>query len=271
MKDTGLKRDTIDKYYTKPDVVDLCIKNLPFKIKSTDVIIEPSAGNGTFIGALQSLSDNTFFYDIEPEHKLVEKQDFLLFKPPNGERIHVIGNPPFGRQSSLAIKFIKKSCSFASTVSFILPKSFKKDSLKNKFPTHFHMILEIDLPKNSFMVNEINHDVPCVFQVWEKKSHPRLVPEKLTPHGFTFVSKTENPCVSIRRVGVYAGKASCIIDDKNIQTHYFLKFDDKSKKYPDIVDKLNEIEYSESFNTVGPKSISKQELIFKVNNFVMFQ
>jgi hypothetical protein len=46
--------------------------------------------------------------------------------------IHIIGNPPFGRQSSTAIKFIKKSCLFCNSLSFILPKSFKKDSLKNK-------------------------------------------------------------------------------------------------------------------------------------------
>ena len=33
-----------------------------------------------------------------------------------------------------AIKFIKKSCEFCDSVSFILPKSFKKDSLKKTFP-----------------------------------------------------------------------------------------------------------------------------------------
>ena len=53
----------------------------------------------------------------------------------NSRKIHVIGNPPFGRQSSLAIKFIKKSCSFSDTISFILPKSFKKDSMKKSIYT----------------------------------------------------------------------------------------------------------------------------------------
>ena len=37
-------------------------------------------------------------------------------------KIHIIGNPPFGRQSSLAIKFIKKSVEYCDSISFILPK-----------------------------------------------------------------------------------------------------------------------------------------------------
>ena len=58
------------------------------------------------------------------------------------KKIHIIGNPPFGRQSSLAIKFIKKSAEFCDSISFILPKSFKKDSLKKHFP------LNLQSPRN---------------------------------------------------------------------------------------------------------------------------
>ena len=67
---------------------------------------------------------------------LFEIRKFILFyhQLKNYKNIHIIGNPPFGRQSSLAIKFIKKSCEFCDTLSFILPKSFKKESLKKHFP-----------------------------------------------------------------------------------------------------------------------------------------
>ena len=84
-------------------------------------------------------------------------------------KIHIIGNPPFGRQSSLVIKFIKKSITFCDSISFILPKSFKKDSLKKHFPLNFHLINEFDLPKKSFLIDNKEHDVPCVFQIWIKK------------------------------------------------------------------------------------------------------
>ena len=70
----------------------------------------------------------------------------------NDGNIHIIGNPPFGRQSSMAIKFIKKCCSFANSISFILPKSFKKDSMKKYFEKHYHLIYEMDLlDKISFL------------------------------------------------------------------------------------------------------------------------
>ena len=44
----GLKRNTIDKYYTKPSVVNQCIKLVKkyINISNNDLIIEPSAGNG---------------------------------------------------------------------------------------------------------------------------------------------------------------------------------------------------------------------------------
>ena len=167
----GLKRNVIDKYYTKSEVVNLCIETIKNKINidNKHLIIEPSAGNGAFLDSIKTLCDNYKFYDKEPEHIGIVKQDYLelTFEEfTDYEKIHIIGNPPFGRQSSLAIKFIKHSCKFCNTISFILPKSFKKDSLKKHFPLHFHLIEEKDLPTNSFLVNDIEYDVPCVFQIW---------------------------------------------------------------------------------------------------------
>ena len=85
------------------------------------------------------------------------------------DKIHIIGNPPFGRQSSLARKFIKKSCDFCDTLSFILPKSFKKDSFQKTFPLYFHLVYQVDLPEKSFQVNSKDYNVPCVFQIWIKR------------------------------------------------------------------------------------------------------
>jgi hypothetical protein len=271
----GLKRNIIDKYYTKNNIVDLCIDSIKKKlnINNNDLIIEPSAGNGSFIEGIKSLTNNFRFYDLEPENKEITKQDYLLYDYKNETKkndtsIHVIGNPPFGRQSSLAIKFIKKSCEFCNTVSFILPKSFKKDSLKKTFPLNFHLIFETDLPDESFIVNGEEHDVPCVFQIWEKKNTNRHINEKLEPFNFIFVKKTEQPDISFRRVGVNAGTIDVNPNDKSIQSHYFIKFTNKYSNentiYKDMLKKLSEIKY-EFNNTVGPKSISKQELISKFN------
>ena len=195
------------------------------------------------------------------------KQDYLLYDydiiKETFSKIHIIGNPPFGRQSSLAIKFIKKSCEFCDSISFILPKSFKKDSLKKTFPLNFHLIFEIDLPDKSFLVDGIEHNVPCIFQIWEKKTSNRTVSKKLEPINFIFVKNTENPDVSFRRVGVNAGTIDQQIHNKSIQSHYFIKFTN-DKSITDNINNLSTITYDFN-NTVGPKSISKQELIFKFN------
>lgn len=264
---TGRKRNTIDKYYTKDIVVDMCLNLVKkyIKINTDDLIIEPSAGNGSFIPGIKLLTNNYKFYDLEPENEEIIKQDYLLYNFSNfsKSKIHIMGNPPFGRQSSLAIKFIKKSCDFCDSVSFILPKSFKKESLKKKFPLNFHLVVEKDLPYKSFLVDDIEHDVPCIFQIWEKKTFNRDVNKKLDAVNFMFVKKTENPDISIRRVGVNAGIIDQNIDQKSIQSHYFIKFTN-DKTIADNINKLSVISY-EFNNTVGPKSISKQEIICKFN------
>ena len=264
----GLKRNTIDKYYTKDTVVDLCLNLLKkYIVINDDLILEPSAGNGSFIKGIKGLTSNFRFYDLEPNNDEIIKQDYLLYDYASIKeaftKIHVIGNPPFGRQSSLAIKFIKKSCEFCDSVSFILPKSFKKDSLKKSFPLNFHLIFEIDLPDNSFLVDGVEHDVPCIFQIWEKKNVNRVVNEKLEPINFMFVEKTEDPDISFRRVGVNAGTIDKNINDKSIQSHYFIKFTNK-KSIDNNIQNLSIITY-EFNNTVGPRSISKQELIKEFN------
>jgi hypothetical protein len=264
----GLSRNTIDKFYTKDTIVKFClnlfINNI--NINNDDLIIEPSAGNGAFIMDIKSLTSNYLFYDLEPEHNEIIKQDYLLLNYNEiikNDIIHIIGNPPFGRQSSLAIKFIKKSCEFGNTISFILPKSFKKDSLKKTFPLNFHLIFEIDLPEKAFLVNGTEYNVPCIFQIWMKKDYNRNIIEKIVPINFIFVKKNEEPNISFRRVGVNAGTIDKNINDKSIQSHYFIKFTN-DKSIDDNISVLLNITFDFN-NTVGPKSISKQELICKFN------
>lgn len=270
MQNTGLKRHTIDKFYTADFIVKKCIDLVKnhINIHEDDICIEPSAGNGSFINAIKMLFKNYKFYDLKPENDEIIEQNYLEFnyntiiKKPNS-KIHIIGNPPFGRQSSLAIKFIKKSCEYCDSISFILPKSFKKYSLKKHFPLNFHLIHEYDLPKNSFIIDKKEYDVPCVFQIWIKKVNERIVPKKIIPNKYSFVKKTDDHDISFRRVGVNAGYISKETNDKSIQTHYFIKFDTELTDVLYI--KLKNIIYKCKDNTCGPKSISKQELINEFN------
>ena len=261
----GLSRNTIDKYYTNPLIAKQCVDMIKnnINIAEDDLIIEPSAGNGSFINDIKTISSNHIFYDLEPENTEIVKQDYLTFNYCGVKRVHVIGNPPFGRQSSLAIKFIKKSTSYCHSLSFILPKSFKKDSMKKCFPLNYHLIFEFDIPDNSFVVDGKEHDVPCVFQIWEKRDELREVMKKLIPKGYNFVKQNEEPDISFRRVGVNAGNVYRECATKSVQSHYFIRFDNELTD--ELYEQLSTIDYSCKNNTVGPRSISKQELIKEFN------
>jgi hypothetical protein len=276
MQTTGLKRNTVDKFYTKPNVSLHCCQLLQQYIHINplvDIIVEPSAGNGSFIGPLTNICDNCVFYDIEPENDLIMKQDYLELKsivPNLHTNIHVVGNPPFGRQSTLAIKFIKKSAEFCNSISFILPKSFKKDSMQKHFPKNFHLLYQEDLEEKSFIINEtVEKDVPCVFQIWQKKDYNRPDIEKMVASHYTFIKQEDKPDISFRRVGVNAGVIDTEnLNDKSIQSHYFIKFDDSVNK-KDVITKIKQIKYTNN-NTVGPKSICKPEIICEFNKLFLF-
>ena len=135
--------------------------------------------------------------------------------------------------------------------------------MKRHFAENYHLIFEYDIPQNSFTVNGVDSDVPCVFQIWKLSEEKRQIEPVYKPFGYKFVKKEENPDISFRRVGVNAGVISKEIDKKSHQSHYFIKFTNEC--LIDInLSKLDKLEF-ESSNTVGPKSISKPELIKKFN------
>ncbi len=269
VQDTGFNRNKIDKYYTSASTVQLCINLFNAKVQpdSDDLIIEPSAGGGAFVEPIKKLTSNYRFYDLQPEHPDIIQQDFLLLKPHYSDlifnKIHVLGNPPFGHRCSIAIKFIKKAAKFADTISFILPRSFKKEYYKKSVPLNFHLILEVDLPINSFLVNEEPYDVPCVFQIWEKRSTYRHV-EILTPNGFEFIKKNEKPDISFRRKGWkdvgLIQKGICVKESSS----YYIRFTN-GLSVDENIKKLDGLTYDHN-NVITSRSVSRQELIAKFNS-----
>ena len=264
---TGLNRSGMEKFYTIPEVAAKCVAELlsSVNISEDDTIVEPSAGNGSFIPFITPLSKRHLFIDIDPDHPEVIKGDFLDIEPPcsHGYRIHVVGNPPFGRQSSLACKFIKKACSFADTVAFVLPRSFSKESMKRRVPVHFHLVHEHSVADDAFSVNGMKHNVPCVFQIWSRQTCPRAVPNKEKPIGFRFVGKDDLHDFSVRRVGVKAGAVSSHTEGHSENSHYFISFDTQLDSH--TIDRLGSLSIEGKDMTVGPRSISKGELIVAFN------
>jgi predicted RNA methylase len=259
-QDTGkFRTNTKDQYYTNTSVAKECVDHILVKLPHTKDFqwIEPSAGNGSFLKAIPKEFDRIGI-DIDPKAIGILKGDFLEWSPTTSKKRIVFGNPPFGRQSSLAKGFIKHACSFADVVAFILPRSFVKPSMSRAFPLPFHCIFSEEISKNAFEVNGQSYDVPCIFQIWEKRNENRKEVSAVKEEGFQYVKSTETYHIAFKRVGGLAGQCSAPPGTFNPQYHYFLKLDEANIPYcKKIIEQVNQHVFPS--NTVGPRSLSKSE------------
>ncbi len=249
-----------DEYFTKPRVAKKCISTLLKKVNGggDGLFIEPSAGSGVFSNILLANDKQVLSYDINPQDDSVIKQDFLKldFAQSKIAGAVVVGNPPFGTCSSLAIKFFNKSSEVANYIAFILPKTFRKESVQMRINNYFHLIHDEDLPKNSFLVDGLEHDVPTVFQIWEKQ----IIKRSYTPvkNDYIIWTAKEQAQFVIRRVGGNAG---------TVYTRNFAEFSESSnyfcvEKQKGVIGHLQQADFKYIVNnTAGVRSLSKSEIL----------
>lgn len=258
-------KSELDKFYTKENLAKYLLTKIDFS--NYEIAIDPCCGDGSFYN---NIPIEKIGIDISPciKNKDIITHDFLTWDYSvlvnNSRKIIVISNPPFGKQGSLALKFIKQSCLFADTVAFILPISFAKESMKNKIHIDFHLEYEEILPDDSFLLDGEDYSVKCVFQIWVKKEYNREKTTKIETIGFNYIKDKHKADISIRRVGIYAGKAF-LDTDKSEQSHYFIKLNN-IEKTNEVINYLNNYKWVDL--TVGPRSISKQELNHVLNKIL---
>jgi hypothetical protein len=258
------KSRELDQFYTNPNLAKKYYEFLNDKYDlSSFFLIEPSAGEGSFSSLFHK---DSIAMDLEPKKDYIKESDFFDFSIDsinNSKPIFTIGNPPFGKNSSLAIKFLNKSGTYSDYVAFVLPKTFKKSSTQNKINLNLHLVFEEDLPKNSFLHNGEAYDVPCVFQIWKKEDFKReKIIEKKTSELFDFCKKEEGD-FAIRRVGGLSGKVLEDFEEYKEASHYYLKtkgFIDKKLLIQAFKDCYQEFQKAAK-NTAGNPSLSKGELI----------
>ena len=256
----------LDEFYTRPDLAEKFAKEVSRLNKNKEVLfVEPSAGNGSFLKPLMQLSRKVRALDINPKLKGIKQGDFLkthkLFTGKH-PKIVVIGNPPFGKNASLAVKFFNQAAKHADVIAFVLPRTFRKASLQSRLHKNFHLIKDEDLPYNSFIKDGKPHDVPCAWQIWERKLFVREKPNVPNiSHLIQYTSQNKAE-FAMRRVGFYAGK---IITDRinslSITSHYFMR-----AKNRDVIRKLQNINWLDVVTqTSGVRSLSKSEIAIKLS------
>lgn len=255
----------LDQFYTKKEISKMIMNkiNKSFEIKNY-FLVEPSAGTGSFSNLFHSNSQS---FDIAPKNKNIIKKDFLQIKKQDlnnkNKEIFTIGNPPFGKNSSTALKFVNKSAEFSKYIGFILPKTFKKQSIINRINKNLHLILEYEIPEKSFIFKEKEYSVPCIFQIWEKKELIRETKETIRQSEFFDFVRKENADFAIRRVGGLAGKVIIDFSLYKPSSHYYISIlqkENKEKIIKTITDNFEELNKI-SRNAAGNPSLSKTELI----------
>ena len=297
----------LDQYFTRPEIASNCISSLESIVSSFsifDMILEPSFGNGAFVKSLREKNIKTSvlkFIDIDACEE-VYRMDFLKeFNPPsdflhqslNSNQIGgairrksslTIGNPPFGKNSSLAISFFNRSAVFSDVIAFIVPRTFCKISVQERLDHHFFLVKEDEIVPNSFLFKGESYNVPCVFQVWVHADFIKKIscPGPPVPKGktripikretrtidFDFKTLPQDADFAIRRVGVNAGRVFTEdIQSRSKQSHFFIHvFDHTSTKNVILTIISLDLEKTPSkFNTAGCPSISQHELCVLYN------
>ena len=149
-----------DKYYTSPELARYCVSKTKEIIGEENITewLEPSGGNGVF---LDYLPKGTYSCDIEPEDDRVETQDYLELEMEYKKGRCIIGNPPFGFMTKLAIRFFNKSVLIGEYIVFILPMSFK-DNVKQAYK--YDLIYSEDLGVQLYS----DRNVHCCLNIYKK-------------------------------------------------------------------------------------------------------
>jgi N6-adenosine-specific RNA methylase IME4 len=224
-----------------------------------DCWLEPAVGDGAFFDLLPTTNRLGIDIDAGSVEGVIE-HDFLTYGEFGNQIYGAIGNPPFGKNANMAIKFFNHCAQIASFIAFIVPRTFKKDSVVNKLDKNFHLEFEELLPDNSFEIDGVEKSVPTVFQIWVKRPYRRTRMEILTDHDdleFLPPGRVDEADILFQRVGVAAGTIKYETTDHSPESHFCLKCSEDAEAV------LQTINWNSvgKHNTAGNPSISKSDVL----------
>jgi hypothetical protein len=254
----------LDQFYTQPALAATLVAALQAHLgplPSGTRFLEPSAGKGAFLDPLPA---DTLALDLAPADPRVKPGDFLAFRPAEGPWV-VVGNPPFGKNASLAIRFFNHAATFAQVIAFIVPRTFEKASVHNRLDPAFHLTYSQAVPEDAFEFEGQPIHVPCVFQVWQRQADaPRVrVRAPLTHPDFTYVDRATAD-FAFQRVGAKAGTIKSLNGpDRGLAaaSHHFIRVTQR-KRVAQVRAVFERLDWASiKHRTAGNPSIAKTEIV----------
>lgn len=274
-KTKDVREEGLDKFYTIQSCSKKCIDKV-FELydkSSFDLIVEPSAGNGSFFNQLECT--HKIGIDISPEDTNITKMDFFDYTPEPNKNILVIGNPPFGKVSSMAIKFFNHS-EWANVIAFIIPRTFRRPSVQNKLNKQFHLIYDEDVSTTPCCFTP-KMSVKCCFQIWIKKDMERPFIDLPTKHKdweflpFGPLDKHGQPTppdsadFAMRAYGGKIGEIEKKLGELRPKSWHWIK---SNINMDELINRFNQLDYSDSLNTARQNSMGRGELVRLYSDFV---
>lgn len=259
---------THDQFYTQPEVSAFCVKETLSWLKARYLdpracrFVEPAAGTGSFLIPLRQQNLWVEAFDIDPAAPGIRSADFLsdpsLIPIRSDLYTITIGNPPFGRNANQAKRFFNQAARFSEAIAFILPRTFRKESIHHQLDLNFHLSpVDLTLPRRAFWGRGEPYEVPTCFQIWERQTTPRQIrPTPEVGHLIQFCHPAEAD-LALRRVG---GRTGEVLPGTNHSptTTYFIRL---VSRPDEIRTFLQGYDWSSiRDNTAGVRSLSKREL-----------
>ena len=240
-----------EQFYTPPEtaawVVERVLQRVPEARNQT--WLEPSAGTGSFINALQNAGiHDVLAIDIEPHHPKILRGDFLEWET-DAQGLVAVGNPPFGRNNSLSIPFFNKCAGLASTIAFIVPRSWRKWSVTNRLSMDFRCVSDDNLSINYVNVDGedvyARNNLQTCLQIWQRAKRKRQ-PVRILDHGFVQKVLPQEADIAIKVFGYGCGTVLHDFPREPNTTLMFLKVHDKR-----AVKVLKQADLSRFYNNVA--------------------
>ena len=301
----------VDRFYSRREGVAKGIAVLqaalavapdgPRSIADFSVLVEPAAGAGAFLAPLRAQAGKdavVLAYDVAPPEgadAAVERLDFLadgrVAVAVNGRTALAVGNPPYGRNCSLAVRFINRCASTPGVayIAFILPLSFEKPSVQRRVKgCTLVSSARLSEAEHTFddherCVSGTPRKVPSCFQVWRCGVHadpagPVTGPAAPNdaPACWRFVKWGPTPPQNVAfdlqvvRAGGSAGRAFLPADRKGAVANYFICLDEPGLS-AQVVAALNTRrgELAADFTaTTAARSLAKPPLVRLLNAIV---
>ena len=265
------KARQLDQFFTRDEVAEELFDRFLRQFSEHDVgtskptrFLEPSAGKGAFS---RLLPPGSFALDIDPQGPGIVQGDFLDMTLPTEDRWAVIGNPPFGKNASMAIKFFNHAAGAAGVIALIVPRTFQKVSVQNRLDLSFHLIDEMPVPKDAFIFEGKRKHVPAVFQIWVKKDvrRPMIVlpitlPKVHADFEFLRAEEVHKANFAIQRVGAKAGQVHHNLEAKP-SAHYFVRATPGIADLEDAMNRLRLDFEAMARRTAGKPSLAKTEVV----------